>query len=293
MTLDDRIRQARTILDRAIVDHKPVAVYAAFSGGDDSIVSTHFTMTHVPGAQVLHVETGTGLRPTREHAEACARRLGWDMRVERTPESYEALVLGRAKGYPGGFPGRRMHGLMYQRLKERAFRAAVRDAKAGQDRRSRVLIVSGIRHDESDARSGYKRTESKVGSQVWLNPFYWATAADFAAYRQAFGLPANPIKPVVGISGECGCGCFACPFERHQARKVDREWSAWMDDLDNRVRAAGYPWGWEDQPPRWFLQKCQGQGFLFDLMPGPACYGCGKGDPKPDAATPPFDGAAP
>lgn len=282
-TLDEAIGRARGILADAIAEHRPAAIFAAFSGGNDSIVSTHFTLAERPEAVPLHIDTGTGLRLTRKHVLGTAADRGWQLQVERTPESYEALVLGRSKGYPGGFPGRRMHGVMYNRLKERAIRRAVARAKEGHPRSARVLIVSGIRGDESDVRSGYKREVSRVGAQVWVNPFYWATAEHFAEYRERFGLPRNPVKDRLGVSGECNCGCFACPFERLQFKAIDPDFDAWLSDLERRVWEAGFPWGWDDQPPKWFLQRSQGQGFLFDMDPGPMCYGCGKGaGPDPD-----------
>jgi 3'-phosphoadenosine 5'-phosphosulfate sulfotransferase (PAPS reductase)/FAD synthetase len=45
--------------------HQPVRRFALFSGGKDSICSTHFTMNN--GAdEVVHINTGIGIKETRE-----------------------------------------------------------------------------------------------------------------------------------------------------------------------------------------------------------------------------------
>lgn len=280
MSVDDQVNRAREILLEAIASHQPVKVFAAFSGGNDSIVATHFTLSVVPSAKVLHIDTGIGIPATREHVRSVAQRFDWDLLEARTPNSYEDLVLGKSPGYLGGFPGRGMHGVMYSRLKERALRRAVRWAKFGHHRQSRVLIVSGIRADESKRRMGYGRTESKVGSQVWVNPLYWASHADFEEYRQVHGLPRNPVKDRVGISGECLCGAYADPGELLMVELTCPRTGAYLRDLEGRVRAAGFPWGWEENPPKWWFRELEARGIQpprsVDPELMPMCYSCEK-----------------
>jgi 3'-phosphoadenosine 5'-phosphosulfate sulfotransferase (PAPS reductase)/FAD synthetase len=279
VSLDDRLAQAREILLEAVGRHRPVAIFAAYSGGNDSIVATHFTLAVLPHAKVLHINTGIGIPATRCHVRSTCSRSGWDLVEVTTPVSYEDLVLGRCKGYMGGFPGRGMHRVMYNRLKERPLRMALAEAKRGHHRHSRVLIVSGIRADESKVRTGYQRTESKVDSQVWVNPLYWCSHQDFADYRALHGLPRNPVKDTVGISGECLCGAYADPGELLAIKLTCRQTWAYLVDLEDRVRAAGFPWGWEDQPPKWWFQARAGQEFLFDMAGEdhrPMCHSCEK-----------------
>lgn len=53
------------VMEQALNQHNPVRIFAMFSGGNDSIVSTHFAMEH--GAhEVLHINTGIGIKETRE-----------------------------------------------------------------------------------------------------------------------------------------------------------------------------------------------------------------------------------
>jgi hypothetical protein len=44
-----------------------------------------------------------------------------------------------------------------------------------------------------------------VGSQVWVNPWYWCDHSDFTWYREQIVTPRNPVKETLGMSGECLC----------------------------------------------------------------------------------------
>lgn len=264
----DRLRRfnahlvtARRILRAAVDYFRPARVYACFSGGYDSSAAVALTLSTLPWGrvhallgsavdlEVLHVNTGIGSNRTREYVRSLAEASGWPYREERTPESYEEYVLEH------GFPGPGKHGQMYQRLKERAIRLAVRAAKAGRHRNDLVLMVSGIRHDESTIRAGYQRVVSKVDAQIWLNPLYWADAATFRRLREVYAVPENPVRRILGMSGECACGCFASPGELEQWRDADPELASSIEDLQRRVRASrearGLPyWNWDQCPPR-------------------------------------------
>jgi 3'-phosphoadenosine 5'-phosphosulfate sulfotransferase (PAPS reductase)/FAD synthetase len=306
--VDEMIAEGRRIVDSAIAIHKPIEMISAFSGGNDSIVTSHFAGEHY-GAMALHCDTTTGVKPTADHVVDVARRFGWHLRIERAQcqgmpkkfrdgspfdpaifpcgrwtdggTTYEEYVLN------WGFPGPSRHNQMYQRLKERPIRAVQREIKRGRPRSSSILIISGIRGDESAVRAGYKETTYKVGSQIWVNPFYWRTARDFEAYRQEFGLPRNPCKEVVGISGECNCGAFAHNDKTAELKKiriVDAGRTDWIDDLAARTRATnGYPWGWGQEAPSWYRDLKSGQAFLFPMEDDqdklrPMCVGCVRGN---------------
>lgn len=179
-----------------------------------------------------------------------------------------------------------MHGVMFANLKGRPIARFMAGLKAGHKRSARVMFVSGVRHDESARRAGYKSAVTKVKAQVWVNPFYFRSAADFAAYRDEFGLPANPVKRLCGISGECCCGAFGKPHvERPAYRQIDPAFADYLDALEVRVREAGFPWGWGESPPAWWLAEradaeC-GQRYLFDAAETPrfqpTCVGCLNG----------------
>jgi 3'-phosphoadenosine 5'-phosphosulfate sulfotransferase (PAPS reductase)/FAD synthetase len=217
--LNRALLNARAILREAVRYFDPVRVYACFSGGYDSAAAVVMTLSTLwwgktawsphecgPGTfprpvdlRVLHINTGIGIEATRQYVRDFCDCRDIPYLEVKTPESYEQIVLER------GFPGPAMHAKMYQRLKERAIRIAVREAKVGQPRSRTVLLVSGIRHDESMIRAGYQRCVSKVDAQVWINPLYWATIDEFRLIRQIYAVPANPVKDKLGMSGECLC----------------------------------------------------------------------------------------
>lgn len=290
--VEEMIAEGRRILAEAIEQYKPFAIVAAYSGGDDSIVSTHFAMENVPGCVVFNADTLIGLGPTRKHIADVCERYKWPLEVVRAeargkpgPKSadewvqgetaYEEIVLNH------GFGGPPMHPRMYQNLKEKPLCRFRKELQAGK-RGGRILVVSGIRHDESSIRAGYKRAHADQPKQglAWVNPFYWRTAADFEMYRQEFGLPRNPVKRLCGISGECCCGTFGSRSERESYRTIDPEFSAYLDSLEARVRER-FPWGWGESPPQWWRDQKVGQSFLFDSFDGPKfqpmCVGCVNG----------------
>lgn len=293
-------------------------IVAAYSSGDDSIVSTHFCMTNFPDAFVFNADTMIGLKPARCHLASVCEKLRWNLEVrqahaEGPPKTtlvprndgsgrkmkvpfdaaaacpagkwtdgataYEEFVLNF------GFPGKGKHARMYQRLKERPIRRMLRTFRASPVAgRPKVLIVSGIRADESAVRAGYKRAwAAGYFGDVWINPFYWHTAADFEAYRQEFGLPRNPVKRRCGISGDCCCGTFGDIDERAAYDVADPPFGVYLDSLECRVRANGFPWGWGEHPPEWWIReqrdKKSGQLTMFNDDPGfePMCVGCNSG----------------
>lgn len=296
------IAEGRRILAAAIEQYRPAAILAAYSGGDDSVVSTHHAVAEF-GAAVVHCDTGVGLELTRRHVRESCDRMGWPLEVGAAEPSgkpgpldpaalpagawadggtaYEEFVLNF------GFPGPAQHSRCYRILKERPL-AAIARRLAG--RGQKVLVVAGIRHDESLIRAGYRaavRAQPK-SKFVWANPFYWRTAADFAAYRDEFGLPRNPAKARVGISGECLCGAYASEGERELVRAAEPATASYLDDLESRVRSNGFPWGWGEAPPRWWLDARKGQGFL-PFADGPAfrpmCVGCPRKAARRPAVT--------
>lgn len=305
------------ITREAIEQYKPVAIMAAYSSGDDSIVSTHFGVENF-SALVINAGTKIALSKSVCHLKAVCEKRKWTLQIEEaTPEGPPRTMLVRGKKVPFdqavlpagkwldgatayeeyclnfGFPGRGkpQHARMYQRLKERPFRRILAQHGAAKaESRPKVLILSGIRGDESAIRAGYKRPSAPGNfGDVWVNPFYYRTASDFEAYRQEFGLPRNPVKAQCGISGECCCLTFGQVGERDIYRVIEPTFAEYTDDLERRVKANGFPWGYGESPPaewaaaeRIVRDAKRGQGFLFDAdervsIFQPMCVGCKNG----------------
>lgn len=273
------MKDAETIikLARSTALHKrwPISGwFAGFSGGNDSLANTHWCMEHIPGCQVLHINTGIGIEKTREFVRWTCKERGWPLTEIRAKEDcgqdYRALVL------KDGFPGPAFHKRMYQRLKERAVQLLVRRTKKPHSK-ERVVILSGLRRDESIVRMGYKNREvNEVNCQLWVNPIFWWTGQDVHIYLNKHKLERNPVSKVLGMSGECLCGAFAHEGEKAMIRQVCPATADRIEALEHEVKAAGHNWGWEESPPRCQgrtnREKKSGQVFM------PFCVGCGKKD---------------
>ena len=258
-------RTAREIIDEAVVRYSPVAIFAGFSGGDDSLVLCHWMMNNVPGTRLFFINTGVGCRRSREFVWETQARYGWPLielrALEDCGQDYDEIV--RKFGFPGPFG----HQLMYRRLKERAIEKLVRDTKTRW--RDKVLLATGVREDESIRRMGYKGREiNRNGAQVWVNAIYWWSKAQRDDYLMHNQIIRNPVSRELGISGECMCGAFAQPGEHERLRAVDPELAARFDRLHAEIKHR-FPWCWEDRPPR----KSKSTN-LPNV--GPLCIGCEK-----------------
>jgi hypothetical protein len=254
------------IVARALA-YKPVAVFAMLSGGDGSLGATHWCMENIPGCEVLHINTGIGIERTRLFVrETCAEQ-GWRLTEIRAKEDcgqdYDEIVSQH------GFPGPATHKFMYARLKERAVRLAVKQRKT--KRSDKVMLLTGICHDDSVRRSGYGGTEvNHVGAQMWVNPMYWAGKSFIHQHLRDVGLARNPVAIELGMSGECLCGAFASKGELAIVRRACPATAARIDELRRRI-SNRHPWGWEESPPK---DRDKQTGEMFS----PMCVNCLKSE---------------
>lgn len=289
MDLSEGIDRGRERLARAIEKHKPEKIFAGFSGGGDSLVATHLLNDLRGDVGTLHINTGIGFKKTREYVRETCRRNGWDLieyRAKENGHDYDEMVRGNVKGVPGGFPGPPMHTFYYRRLKERQLEQAHRDFK-GQ-RGNKIMMVTGIRKDESVIRAGYDNQVKFHNGVVWVSLIYDISAHQKQKYIDVHGLKTNPVSDVYGMSGECLCGAFdenggRLTELKHAAHKFgEPETYERIVNLQNDVWER-YPWRWDQRRPEWFERAQQGQLALD--VPGSEdnnriarmCVGCGKG----------------
>lgn len=253
------------IIQAAIDRHSPAHIFGLFSGGDDSLTVTHFAAKTLRErlSGVVHINTGIGLPETRAHVDVVCTQLGWrllEYKAKDQGQDYEQLVLEQ------GFPGPPQHTKMFNRLKERCIRALVRDHQGGD-----VMLVSGLRQSESVKRMRLKSEPiQRYGRQLWVAPFFFMSNHEVEEYRQKHlaQLPRNPAKPTLCMSGECLCGAFARPQELEEIEFFFPATGKYLRDLSARVRAAGFPWDWDERPPQWWVDQQQakraGQADAFE-----------------------------
>lgn len=266
------INKSLKIIDDAVEKHGGHSLIGMMSGGHDSIVACHIASKHEKFDFIAHINTGIGIESTRQHARDTAKSWGLDFKeylAEDQGQIYEELVLER------GFPGAYYHRFMYTKLKERAIRQMCRDY--GRSKNKMPIIVTGARKEESTRRMGTTKEIQKRGNEIWINPISEMTSEQKWNYIELHKLPKNEIALKLCMSGECLCGAFAHPGELAEIKEAAPEAYEEIKELEKKVRAAGFPWGWEEQPPKWWLEKQKGQEMLFDMGSDdfrPLCTSC-------------------
>lgn len=233
--------------------------FALLSGGDHSLVATHYAIASGLADRVVHVDTGIGVSECKEFVQDTCSDMRVPLRIMSPPEmQYEDLVLKY------GFPGPAMHSLMYRWLKERAIRQLVRESK--DHRMEEVGLISGVHNQESARRMGYTMPRVKVGSQIWLAPLFNFNAIMFEDYKRRYSLPTSPVKSKLGFSGECLCGAFASPGEIMRIEQFYPKTAQKIHDLEIKAKQAGKHCVWGVRPKRMTAQ--------YDIPFRPMCSSC-------------------
>lgn len=277
---------ARNLLDQTVAQLHPRYVIALFSGGGDSTVSTHLAAQHPDFSFALKIDTGIGVEQTNQYVRDMCATWGVELR------EYAAVNYTRADGTPDpqvyrelvlrwGFPGPAGHNLMFQRLKERALRQCLRDLN--MKRGEVALLVSGCRAAESVRRmANTEPLQHWEGRKWFVAPIWKFSAQDTRQYMRDHNITPNPVAALIHKSGECLCGAFAKSGELAELEVWFPNVASEIRAIEAEARAAGFPWGWEDSPPKWFTRHRNGQAFLPGMIPeGVLCSSCVQSDASP------------
>ncbi len=252
--MSDNLRQAEIIIRKGIENYKPKKFVFMVSGGHDSVTNAHVSATILTELgipfEVYHGDTTTGIPAVQDYVRKICNLYGWKLSIRKPPDPndhYRAIVIKY------GFPGhnKQSHQFMYRRLKERALRAFVTyECKSKPLKRENIMLLSGVRQQESKIRMGYKHVTTKERSKIWCNPIFFWSEDDCSAYMLEHGIPRNPVKDTIGISGECLCGAFA-DYEEYCAIKTHYpNTGAVLDDLYELAKENGHDWPWWTGPPK-------------------------------------------
>lgn len=282
-----KIEESLEILNTAIKQYDPCVLLAGLSGGGDSMTILYLLRELNFNFTPFHCNTGIGIEKTRIFVRDVCKALGLNLIEEKsTDKSYEEIILDM------GFPGAGQHNSMYSMLKERAIRQIVRR----YDKKANKLIITGVRRSESSRRKiNIKEAVQKDGRKYWVSPIMNWENEDKEEFLETRNVPTNPVSKCMGMSGECLCGAYAQKGELEKVKEVEPETYQYIKDLEKKVFAKGFTWGWEDQPPKGMkylnvmekvkpgykekylekmvakLQKKTGQADLFFQ---PLCTGC-------------------
>lgn len=265
--MDDALRKANEIWAEAVATYKPRKIFALFSGGHDSLSVTHWAMNKGADAAV-HVNTGIGIEQTRQFVRDTCKEQGWPYLEYHAKKPYEEIIKEH------GFPGPQSHRFMYTQLKEWGVRDLVRDHKV--DRHDNIMLVTGVRKQESVRRMGTVEEIWKQGARLWVAPFVDMDKRQVSDYIKAAGIKRNEVSDCLHMSGECLCGAFAHKGEFEEIKYWYPEVAAEIERLEKVAADHGKPWRWEDPgPPEWYRAMQQGQRILgFENDPQMMCTSC-------------------
>lgn len=255
------LERSLAILNQVVSEHKPAAMFALFSGGHDSLASTHVAAQHPAFTGVAHINTGIGIEETREFVRETCKAQGWPLLEYHAREGvYEERCL--RYGMPGGPV---QHEYVYHVLKSEQIKRLVRDYKRG--RNDRIMLVTGVRQQESTRRMRlHPEPIRREGVKVWVNPNLAWSGLDVSRYVDAQGLKRNPVVDKLHRSGECLCGALADPKELDEIAFWYPAVARRIRDLEYECfkRKLPYRWGREfsvpfdpDQPMLELCQSCQ------------------------------------
>jgi 3'-phosphoadenosine 5'-phosphosulfate sulfotransferase (PAPS reductase)/FAD synthetase len=145
-----------------------------------------------------------------------------------------------------GFPGPSGHNLIYRYLKERALRQLIRELKT--HRGDKVLLVTGVRLQESRRRMGHVAPFQKDGAIIWVAPILNWDNKQKNEYIATNDLKRNEVVAHLCMSGECLCGAFAKKDEIKNIEFWYPDAAKRIHDLEDKARAAGLPCVWGQRP---------------------------------------------
>lgn len=276
--MNDNLRESKEIYQQAVSEIKPDATCVMFSGGDDSLTTLHVALAlNIKVDFIIHGNTGTGLPETTSFVRETALKTGIPYIEASAGTSYEDYVM--RKGFFGS--GHQSHQFSYHILKAQRFRTAISQYIRRRRRGVKVLLLSGIRLDESANRAeqykdGTWNAEPSNPNNIWLRPIQEWSKKDCLEFLHDEGVKRSPVSECLGRSGECMCGTMQNQAARMEAAKFSPDWGRWLDALERKV-VQRFPWRWGESVPKgWNLERL-GQGNLFEgFQPDfqPACIGC-------------------
>jgi len=176
----------------------PYHRFALFSGGHDSLVSTHYSMQNGLAECVVHLDTNTGIDENQEYVESVCEEYGWPLKI------YTARMTLKEFALEFGFPKAPAHSWAYRYFKERSLFHVARDSHKNHQH-----MYTGVRRDESARRMKNVDDTKEEHTWTWHAPIADWTKKDCNDYIEAHDLPRNDVVKNIHRSGECYCGAFA------------------------------------------------------------------------------------
>lgn len=269
----DKMFLSGEIINRAIKEHEPYAIVGLFSGGSDSqLLMELLKELEIKIDFVIHINTGTGLPQTLDFVRGYCNDYHAKYLEASAGLAYENYVL--RKGFFG--KGNDAHEYAYHTLKVNPLEKTISHNIRRRQKNKKILLLNGIRIEESENRKkNFGNDEIHVygrkPNDVWVNVIHWWTKEEKIDYLQ--GVPQNPVSKELGRSGECMCGTMQGALDRIAAKNYCPAWGEWLDGLEKKVIANGFPWKWGENINKGHLMERDGQMNMFNEFQ-PMCVGC-------------------
>ena len=218
------------------------SLVCCFSGGKDSLVATHYTLSASEGFEsldkyVVYVDTTVMCPGTTEFVKQVSAHYSWNLKILRPETDFWTLV--GEKGYP--MPSMRRRWCCFK-LKLEPIRNFVRDLNPQR------AEVTGLRRDESIRRRKLPEVYYLKKSWVWkYAPIASWTEKDVLRYMTKHKLPMPPHYRL-GINETCLCGAFGSKKGMMIVKAQFPEFFQKFVDLEAQFKSGGSAFYFDNKP---------------------------------------------
>lgn len=269
--LDERLKEALEIVQKAIIDHNPYAICLMLSGGDDSITALKVAlMLGVKINFIIHGNTGTGLKDVRKYVHSVAELTNIKIIEANAGTAYEDYV--KRKGFFG--VGSTAHSFAYHILKVNSFDKAIskyiRKGIAGR----KIILLNGVRVEESENRADNfgDNPYREYHGNIWVNIIHWFSKKECLYLLEAESFKRSPVAIHLGRSGECNCGTMQDEAGRIACAQYGPEWGEWMKSL-RKYAITHFGWDINQNPNKKRMQEIRHEVSKIETFQ-PMCVGC-------------------
>jgi 3'-phosphoadenosine 5'-phosphosulfate sulfotransferase (PAPS reductase)/FAD synthetase len=269
----DKLKWSEELADRIKKDYNPYAVIVGLTTGKDSNVALKLATMFFDVNAAFTCDTTIAAPETMMNCQKVAEDvygLNWICRqppyrgVKQNPDTYFEIV--KQHGFPG--KTKTAHNWMYRWLKDHTVNAIISSIR--QRKRNRpIVIISGARRHESVRRMGTSKDVTIDGSNIWVNICNDWTDSEVYAFSRDNNLERlrSPVSRMIGMSGECFCGCYAGKGELAEIKLASPSTYEKLMFIQNWMKEnTNMHWGYEEAPPKGLKMEKEGQMNMFSNM---------------------------
>lgn len=195
MSLDQKIAEVLSLLDRVQKDYAP-AVFASSFGAEDMVL-THLIAEHYPAIKIFTLDTGRLPEETYKLMQEVSDRYGIRVRAY-FPES-DAVEAYIARHGPNGF---------YDSVDLRKTCCHIRKVEPlKRALHGKRAWITGLRSDQAPTRKDLAKSEFDAGNGLQkFNPLLDWSLSDVWAFIRQFDVPYNDLHD----KGYSSIGCAPC-----------------------------------------------------------------------------------